>query len=661
MHVSETLALASRIARKMRTSANTVRHRTRLRAMPEFRPAPGASVDVLVNFPGEPVNIYQIRQWYGPLEYLARTHRVAILCYQPSTAELVARETDLKVVLTPSYTDLREVEQDLRPKIILYPNQNYANYRILGITSAEHVFISHGESDKIYMASNWVKVFNYFFVAGEASRDRLRKHVRNYDVDARTLAIGRPQIDIRHESPLKAQSDRITVLYAPTWEGGRRTMRYGSVASHGVTIVSRLLSDSRFRVIYRPHPRTGVLDTDFAEADEKIRDLLHDANEANEDAHLIDTSAFGWQLEFADLMITDISAVAYDWLTTAKPLLVTQPTEPEAVMPTEGFIAKTRLLTASDADRCNQIVSNLLDDAMEREKLARWADYYYGDRTKGASLSRFASAIEQVISERDQAVEMRQNPSNSGCPVSANAAPEVGRPPKPAARAAMRGVTFAARSIRFAGNGMANLVAQYQGESKLIDSRDSAMKRRRSEILVSTMAGPQDIGLLLDWLPALELVNRTHSVAILTGNQRTYDRLVRATRLRVHIGRNASETEEMFVELAPRLHLQFEQANLNLRELTHRNLRHVYVGSDEHCDWINNRLRAFDTVLFNGPTSVDTIASTLINLPSTTALTVIEDQELDGQGHRARSRSASILATLNESISNAPETRKSVM
>src|SRR5699024_1796079 len=168
---------------------------------------------------------------------------------------------------------------------------------------------------------------------------------------------------------------------------------------------------------------------------------------------------------------------------------------------------------------------NSLDDAMARQRLARWAGYYYGDRTKGAALSRFASAIEQVISGRDQAVEMREYPSASGRRVPANAAPEVGRPPKPAAGAAARGVTCAARSIKGAGRGMADVGAQYQGESKLIDSRDSAMKRRRSEILVSTMAGPQDIGLLLDWLPTLELVNRTHSVAILTGNQRTYDRL----------------------------------------------------------------------------------------------------------------------------------------
>src|SRR5699024_8413378 len=286
--MSESLRLLSKITRKLSTSAEEVRHRARLRAHSSFRPVPDQAVDVLVNFPGEPIDMYQIRQWYGPLEYLANSHQVAILCYQPSTAELVSQEVGVKVVLTPSYTDLREVKDELNPKVILYPNQNYANYRLLGLTSAEHVFISHGESDKIYMASNWVKVFNYFFVAGEASRERLREHVRNYNVDKRTIAIGRPQIDIDYSSPLEKRQDRITVLYSPTWEGGRLTMRYGSVASHGVNIVSSLLSDERYRVIYRPHPRTGVEEKSFVKADEEIRGLIVQANAGQDGPHFID-------------------------------------------------------------------------------------------------------------------------------------------------------------------------------------------------------------------------------------------------------------------------------------------------------------------------------------------------------------------------------------
>src|SRR5690606_22468011 len=99
------------------------------------------AVEVIVNFPDGKMNLYQIRQWYGPLEELARTRSVAILCYRPETARQISQESSVQVLLTPSFTDLSEVADVIDPKIILYPNQNYSNYRILAHTRAKHVFI----------------------------------------------------------------------------------------------------------------------------------------------------------------------------------------------------------------------------------------------------------------------------------------------------------------------------------------------------------------------------------------------------------------------------------------------------------------------------------------------------------------------------------------
>ena len=52
------------------------------------------------------------------------------------------------------------------------------------------------------------------------------------------------------------------VWYAPTWEGDRPSIAYGSLASHGVAIIEALLADPSVRVIYRPHPRTGYASAD---------------------------------------------------------------------------------------------------------------------------------------------------------------------------------------------------------------------------------------------------------------------------------------------------------------------------------------------------------------------------------------------------------------
>ena len=50
------------------------------------------------------------------------------------------------------------------------------------------------------------------------------------------------------------------------------------------------------------------------------------------DRHLVDSGGYGWQWDFADACITDVSAVAYDWLATGKPLLITEPA-PSAYRP----------------------------------------------------------------------------------------------------------------------------------------------------------------------------------------------------------------------------------------------------------------------------------------------------------------------------------------
>ena len=84
-------------------------------------------------------------------------------------------------------------------------------------------------------------------------------------------------------------------------------------------------------MIYRPHPRTGYASAEHRAADKAIRALLAKGG----DRHLIDRGGYGWQWDFADACITDISAVAYDWLATGKPLVITEPA-PGAYRPRVG-------------------------------------------------------------------------------------------------------------------------------------------------------------------------------------------------------------------------------------------------------------------------------------------------------------------------------------
>src|SRR3546814_3676416 len=62
---------------------------------------------------------------------------------------------------------------------------------------------------------------------GDAARDRLARVLWDYDLDARTFSIGRPQADHYSGVLPYTPDDRTVVLYAPTWEGRSEERRVG--------------------------------------------------------------------------------------------------------------------------------------------------------------------------------------------------------------------------------------------------------------------------------------------------------------------------------------------------------------------------------------------------------------------------------------------------
>src|SRR5690606_8586334 len=150
---------------------------------------------IAVYFADGAVNMYQMRQWYRPLEELAKTWPVVVLSRSASGAELLIQEDAPPVAFVPTVRSLERVlaKQDIR--IVLYVNQNTRNFQMSRYGRRWHVFINHGESDKMYMTTNQYKAYDYAFIAGQAARDRLTRTLWDYDIDRRAIEIGRPQAD----------------------------------------------------------------------------------------------------------------------------------------------------------------------------------------------------------------------------------------------------------------------------------------------------------------------------------------------------------------------------------------------------------------------------------------------------------------------------------
>ncbi|KIP53786.1 CDP-glycerol glycerophosphotransferase family protein [Leucobacter komagatae] len=353
-----------------------------------------------VYFADSDVNIYQMRQWYAPLVELSQTLPVVVLARNAAGALQLMRESGLDVAFVPKVTSIENFIDTQQLDVILYVNQNTRNFQMMRYGERWHVFINHGESDKMYMTSNQYKAYDYAFVAGDAARARLSKALWQYDVGERTLAIGRPQTDHLSGEPAYTPDERTVVLYAPTWEGDRPAASYGSVVSHGEALVRELLATGRHRVVYRPHPRSGVVSPEFGAANARIIAMIAAANQADASAqHVYDDSpVLGWQLLTPDIAICDISAMVYDRLATGRPLMVTRPLSPEAEIDEGGYLSVCEWLHAAEAANIVAVLDRVIDDTGARERLGEWSSRYFGDTSPGAPTRRFHEAIESLLS-----------------------------------------------------------------------------------------------------------------------------------------------------------------------------------------------------------------------------------------------------------------------
>lgn len=369
-------------------------------------------VEIAVYFADGVVNLYQVRQWFAPLATLAEHHKVAIITRSPGATLALLDESPVPIAYCRTVLDLEQMVAQNPLKLVLYVNQNAKNFQMFRYGRMWHVFVNHGESDKMYMTTNQYKAYDFALIAGQAAHDRLRRVLWGYDLDDRALRIGRPQADHFAGTLPYTPDDRTVVLYAPTWEGDRPAASYGSIASHGEKLVEALLATGRHRVIYRPHPRSGVVDREYGQAHRRIVAAIERANQADPGAtHIFDDGPeLGWQLAAADVAICDISAMIYDRLATGKPLLVTRPVSPDAAVDEGGYLSACEWLSAEQAAEVVPALDRVLTDADAHAALQHWAGHYFGDTTPGAATARFHAAIEELIdrwkaAEREHAAD----------------------------------------------------------------------------------------------------------------------------------------------------------------------------------------------------------------------------------------------------------------
>ncbi|MGW6547332.1 hypothetical protein ACWGBH_31470 [Streptomyces massasporeus] len=229
--------------------------------------------ETVLYFSGSKDSAYQVNMWLDTMEKLES--KPLIILRERAILNNLA-PTTVPVICVPGGVHLMNMDLST-VRVALYAANVGKNIHLLRVPTIKHVFIGHGDSDKLASVNPYSKVYDEVWTAGRAGRDRYAiadVGVRDDDI----VEVGRPQL-----APIQTwqgvPEGRIpTVLYAPTWEGWDGNPGNTSVVLAGENIVKQLVqADPPVRVLYKPHPFTGNVSKEAGAAHKRITALVQKA------------------------------------------------------------------------------------------------------------------------------------------------------------------------------------------------------------------------------------------------------------------------------------------------------------------------------------------------------------------------------------------------
>ncbi|MFG3032532.1 hypothetical protein ACGFZJ_28925 [Streptomyces sp. NPDC048253] len=233
----------------------------------EYRP------QTVLYFSGSDDSAYQVNMWLETMEQMES--RPLVILRERTVLEKMA-PTSVPVVCVPGGVHLMNMDLSM-VRVALYCANVGKNIHLLRVPTMKHVFIGHGDSDKLASVNPFSKVYDEVWTAGRAGRDRYAiadVGIRDEDI----VEVGRPQLAPISTSQGTPAGRIATVLYAPTWEGWDDNPGNTSLLLAGENIVKKLVAaDPPVRVLYKPHPFTGTRSAKAGAAHRRITALIKKA------------------------------------------------------------------------------------------------------------------------------------------------------------------------------------------------------------------------------------------------------------------------------------------------------------------------------------------------------------------------------------------------
>ena len=324
---------------------------------------------------------YQLGMW---LPYLDRLHKpYVVITRNPATVAEIAKLTKAPILVPRTDKKMSDhLDSMVVPsmKAAFYVQGSPANSTFQRYPMT-HVWLNHGDSDKQANYNPRHATYSKLFVSGQQGVDRYAAH--GIEVPpGRFEIVGRPQIeaiDVRDE-PLPAGTAR-TVLYAPTWKGGRPSTNYSSLPN-GLTMIKALLERGS-TVVFRPHPLSYNDRADAARI-KAIHELLAADKTASGRQHVWGKQAEkDWDVpacfNASDALITDVSSIASDYLASGKPFAMCAVLNGGEEFVTNFPMAQAAYVIEPDLSTLDSALDHLHGDDSLAERRRAYRTYCLGE------------------------------------------------------------------------------------------------------------------------------------------------------------------------------------------------------------------------------------------------------------------------------------------
>jgi len=148
--------------------------------------------------------------------------------------------------------------------IWFYSHNSMQNYAVINKNLySQHVWIGHGDSEKIAYYKKMIRVFDYILVTGDLAIERFVTHkIFRKEESYKFIKIGKSALC--SVMPNKTESDKKALLFASTWEGAMVEENYSTLHLHKenaqfIKIITEQLEIET--IVLKLHPNTGIRDS----------------------------------------------------------------------------------------------------------------------------------------------------------------------------------------------------------------------------------------------------------------------------------------------------------------------------------------------------------------------------------------------------------------